>query len=219
MPAWFELDLAGQTMRLSAERALYWPARRRLFIADLHLGKGDTFRAHGIAVPSGGSAHDLARLSALLEETGATSLWILGDMLHSAQPGQHWRQAWQAFTQRHAGLAIHLIAGNHDRAADKADLRICIHTHDVTDEPFVLTHHPLPADARTSDGLHRLCGHQHPVMRAPGLPGRYPVFVLDKQQTILPAFSAFTGGWRVDTGSVPMVACVHGQLLVVGCGG
>lgn len=71
-----ELEIAGEPMRALGDRALYWPARRRLLIADLHLGKGDVFRRAGIALPSGGTSHDLARLAALLERTGAHELWI-----------------------------------------------------------------------------------------------------------------------------------------------
>lgn len=59
------LAIAGEPMLLLADRALYWPARQRLLIADLHLGKGTTFRSAGIAVPSGGTAHDLARLDVI----------------------------------------------------------------------------------------------------------------------------------------------------------
>ena len=66
------LALAGEPMRLLADRALYWPARRRLLVADLHLGKADTFRAAGIALPSGGTALDLGRLATLARSTGAT---------------------------------------------------------------------------------------------------------------------------------------------------
>ena len=74
-----DLEIAGETVRLLADRALYWPARARLLIADLHLGKGDTFRAAGIPIPSGGTAHDLTRLAALVELVHACELWILGD--------------------------------------------------------------------------------------------------------------------------------------------
>jgi hypothetical protein len=47
---------------LVGARALYWPARRALLIADLHLGKADVFRRAGIALPSGGTGEDLQRL-------------------------------------------------------------------------------------------------------------------------------------------------------------
>ena len=77
-----DLLLGGEPVRLLADRALYWPARRRLLLADLHLGKADVFRAAGIALPRGGTGHDLARLSALVDATHAASVWILGDVLH-----------------------------------------------------------------------------------------------------------------------------------------
>jgi hypothetical protein len=34
-----DLVLAGEPVRLLADRALYWPARRRLLLADLHLAR------------------------------------------------------------------------------------------------------------------------------------------------------------------------------------
>ena len=91
------LALAGEPMRLLADRALYWPARRRLLVADLHLGKADTFRAAGIALPSGGTALDLGRLATLARSTGATSAWILGDVLHGRSDLRAWRRAWHGF--------------------------------------------------------------------------------------------------------------------------
>src|SRR5690606_25317359 len=109
-----DLEIAGETVRLLADRALYWPARARLLIADLHLGKGDTFRAAGIAIPSGGTAHDLARLAALVELVHACELWILGDFLH-ARRNTAVDVAWRAFRDAHAAVAMAVVPGNHDR--------------------------------------------------------------------------------------------------------
>ncbi len=78
-----ELRIADEPMRLYADRALYWPARQRRLIADLHLGKSDIFRRAGIAAAHGGTAHDLARLGLLIAHSGARELWILGDVLHT----------------------------------------------------------------------------------------------------------------------------------------
>ena len=114
------VNLAGEAVELHADRALFWPARARLVIADLHLGKGDIFRRHGIAVPSGGTGGDLARLDALIARTGAAELWVLGDMLHGDPAGSRWRAAWSAFRAAHRDLAIRVIAGNHDRALHAA---------------------------------------------------------------------------------------------------
>jgi uncharacterized protein len=41
------LLLAGEPVTLAGARALYWPARQALLIADLHLGKADVFRRAG----------------------------------------------------------------------------------------------------------------------------------------------------------------------------
>src|SRR5690606_11606602 len=110
-----DLVIAGERMRLLAERALYWPARNRLLIADLHLGKGDILRSAGIPVPSGGTRHDLSRLGALLEATGAHQIWILGDFLRGA-PQPRVEAAWRRFLAAHPGCSASVIAGNHDGA-------------------------------------------------------------------------------------------------------
>ena len=43
---------AGEPLHLLPERALWWPAARVLFVADLHLGKAATYRALGQPVPA-----------------------------------------------------------------------------------------------------------------------------------------------------------------------
>ncbi len=57
--------LAGEAVLLLAERAIHWPGGHTLFVADVHLGKAAAFRAGGVAIPRGATAHDLARLAAL----------------------------------------------------------------------------------------------------------------------------------------------------------
>ena len=66
-----DIDVAGESLRLLPDRALLWPRARTLVIADLHLGKAQHFRRAGIALPRGGTGHDLARLDRLLADTGA----------------------------------------------------------------------------------------------------------------------------------------------------
>ena len=110
--------LAGERVVLLAERALFWPRTRAVFVADVHLGKGAAFRAGGVALPRGATATDLARLSRLIDSTRATRLVVLGDFLHAAAGRVaaldaaflRWRDA-------HAGVAITLVRGNHDANA------------------------------------------------------------------------------------------------------
>lgn len=203
-----DVRLGGEPVRLLADRAIHWPARRRLLLADLHLGKADSFRAAGIALPRGGTAHDLARLTALLEATGASSLWVLGDLLHGRIDLSSWRQAWEAFRGRHPGLAVAVVDGNHDRALQRAGLELELLGDAVHDGPFVLRHAP----AKDTRG-HVLCGHLHPVLKLPGQP-RAPAYWLQAGCTVLPAFSAFTGGQALRLGEAEAAVLCNGSALV-----
>ena len=58
---------------LLAERAVFWPGRKSLLVADFHLGKAATFRRAGIALPSGTTTENVERLGRAIDKTGATS--------------------------------------------------------------------------------------------------------------------------------------------------
>lgn len=204
--------LAGEAMALHGARALVWPARQRVLIADLHLGKGDVFRRGGIALPRGGTAQDLDQLSTVLADTGARALWVLGDVLHGALTDTAWRGDWEAWRHRHAALDIVVLAGNHDRALEKAGLALTLAGTHFDEGPFRFCHDP--ADA--APGLHTICGHLHPVAQLPGVPRRWPVFWLQSTLSVLPAFSAFTGGQIVPASPhAQRVACVEGTALLL----
>ena len=205
-----EVLIAGEPVRLLADRALYWPARRRLLLADLHLGKADTFRAAGIALPRGGTALDLARISTLVATTDAQAVWVLGDMLHGRTDLSSWRAAWDDFRDRHPRLSIGVVDGNHDRALQQAGLDIERLGDAVHDGPFVLRHAP----GRDPRG-HVICGHLHPVLKLPGQP-RTPAFWLQQGCTVLPAFSAFTGGQplRLQDGETAVLCNGHALVAV-----
>jgi len=194
-----DVVVAGETLRLLPGRALSWPRARTLVIADLHLGKGDHFRRAGIALPKGGTAHDLERLDALMTQTRATRLLVLGDLLHAAVNDAHWRDAWMHWRTGRQALSVELVGGNHDRAltarpAAADALGIHLHGHTLSFEPFLFVHDPAHG---TDAAGYRLGGHLHPVVRLPGVP-RLPAFLFGESAGVLPAFTAFAGGWRVD---------------------
>jgi len=209
MPESLQLLLGGEPMILLADRALYWPARRRLIVADLHLGKGAVLRRAGIAVPSGGTRTDLTRLAGLLDMTAAASLWILGDFLHGQRSAAS-DAAWQAFRQAHGQVDVCVVPGNHDRALD-ADVAGARLIADGTHEgPFVFRHAPA---TRAGTSGHVLCGHLHPVLKLPALPA-HPLFWIGQERTVLPAFSLFTGGLRVDYRQARGSVLCNGRELV-----
>jgi DNA ligase-associated metallophosphoesterase len=188
------VTLAGETVELLAERALFWPDAQTLFVADVHLGKAATLRAGGVPIPRGATATDLARLDALIERKAARRLVVLGDFLHAAAgrvPALD--VAFRQWRATRAALAITLVRGNHDARAGAPppawDVDVVSDPHPLA--PFVLCHEP--ATPRTG---HALCGHLHPGVRiASGAREsvRLPCFVLGRRRTLLPAFGRLTG--------------------------
>src|SRR3546814_18700834 len=65
--------------------ALFWPARKALLIADLHLEKASFFARFGQMLPPYDSNATLAAIEALVDETGARELWRLGDSFHDVE--------------------------------------------------------------------------------------------------------------------------------------
>jgi DNA ligase-associated metallophosphoesterase len=204
------MTIAGETLVLSGARALYWPARHRLVIADLHLGKSHMFRRAGITVPGGATQDDLQRLSELLAATGAHELWIVGDVLHGPASKAAWRDTWMQWRQQQGGIDVAALIGNHDRALHGPSLGIRQLGEAHHDGPFLFRHLPHPDPL----GRHVIAGHVHPKARIPGVPRAWPAFWLRRDITVLPAFSAFTGGHAVDAGQADaLVACVEGAAL------
>ncbi|TBR14368.1 MAG: ligase-associated DNA damage response endonuclease PdeM [Lysobacter sp.] len=203
-----DTTIAGEPVSLLADRALYWPREQRLFLSDVHLGKADVFRRAGIGLPRGGTAHDLERLSRLVDATGARSAWILGDVLHGPVHDSRWRTDWDDWRARHTGIEVAALIGNHDRALAGAGLGIRLLGEAFDAAPFALRHEPVDVA-----GLHVLSGHLHPCLAVPGLGlRRWPVFWLRPGTTILPAFSAFTGGCHVDaTAQDGLIVCAAGS--------
>lgn len=205
------VSLGDARLQLLGERAVFWPAQQALLIADLHLGKADVLRRAGILAPRGSTSADLERLQQLIAEHRPRTLWILGDLLHGPLLDAPWLQRWRQFRAAHAQLAIQVIAGNHDRAL-RADILGLDGVHGAADlDGLHLCHEPPPAAPAPF-----VCGHLHPCVRLPGLPRRWPAFVLTEQGLQLPAFSLFTGGLLIDHRSAgACFACVEGEVIAL----
>ena len=194
----YPLMLEGEELWLLPDKAVYWPARRCLLIADAHFGKASAYRSLGQPVPQGTTTANLQRLDRLLAAFPGAQVIFLGDFLHG--PGSHASgtlNALRAWRERHAGVALTLIRGNHDkRAGDPpGDLNVEVVTEPLLMGPFALQHEP---DAHASH--HVLAGHVHPVYRLRGKGRqslRLPCFLIGNQVSLLPAFGAFTGGYSV----------------------
>jgi DNA ligase-associated metallophosphoesterase len=206
--------VGGEAVTLYADRALYWPRERTLFVADVHLGKAATFRANGVPLPRGVTATDLGRLTALVERSGAARIVVLGDFLH-AKAGRvaALDEAVIAWRTAHRALDILLIRGNHDaRAGDPpAAWGIECRTAPFALPPFLACHEPTAPRSG-----YALCGHVHPGVRLHGFgedSACVPCFVLGARCAILPAFGRFTGLATVTPSPRERIVAIAGAKL------
>lgn len=188
------IEIAGQTLVLLPEKAVFLPQSETLLIADAHIGKATSFRQLGVPVPAGTTDDTLSRLTRLIERLGVRRVVFLGDFLHSARslaPDTlatviRWRQT-------HRSLQLTLVRGNHDDRAGDPPALLEI---DAVDEPLLqeglaFCHHPRPVD-----GAFVLAGHLHPCIGVGGRAHdwhRMPCFWFSPRVGVLPAFGAFTG--------------------------
>lgn len=78
-----ELHWHGHHLNLLGEGALWDPQQQLLLLADVHLGKAETFQASGIPLPSDGDAANLNRLLDLAHRLRPREVLVLGDLIHS----------------------------------------------------------------------------------------------------------------------------------------
>ena len=188
-----DLSFAGHAWHALPDGALFWPARRALLVADLHLEKASWFGARGQMLPPYDSIATLTALDALVRATDAAEGWCLGDSFHDSAGCDRLPAAARALlTAMTARTRWTWIAGNHDRAiADRCGGA-------VTDEAWVdgvlLRHEADPADPRPE-----LSGHFHPKLRVRvrGKLVSRRCFVATAHKLIFPAFGALTGGLDV----------------------
>ena len=82
MNAHASLNWGQSSLTLLPERAAWDPQRRALLVADLHLGKAESFQAQGIPLPSDGDREPQSSSRALLQPCPEQVL-VLGDLIHS----------------------------------------------------------------------------------------------------------------------------------------
>ena len=194
-PKHARLSWQGSELELLPQRALWQADTGLLLVADLHLGKAESFQASGIPLPSDG---DLSNLNALLElatQLRPQRVVVLGDLIHSRFGlTAELREKIRALPEL-LGCPLELIGGNHDQGSWFEGLQAkpaCRYG------PLWLSHEPCtPADP----ALLNVAGHVHPVaVLGHGSDRlRLPCFALHKpqQQLLLPAFGSLTGGYAV----------------------
>ncbi|HEY0977817.1 MAG TPA: ligase-associated DNA damage response endonuclease PdeM [Flavobacteriales bacterium] len=184
------IEVEGEHLLLFADKAMYWPERRTLVLADLHLGKAMHFRRAGIAAPPRIESANLDRLDALLQALKPEELLLLGDLFHSRHNAS-W-EAFVAFRSTFPHTRFTLITGNHDILHPEYYERAGLRSLPWRDDgPFHFTHHPT-----RHERLYNIAGHIHPGVRLLGKGRQHltlPCFFFGGSAAVLPAFGTFTG--------------------------
>ena len=184
--------------------ALYWPARRVLLVADLHLEKGSSYGRSGQFLPPYDSRATLSALGQAIAAFDPAEVICLGDSFHDGEAAQRLsvedRRTLMGLARGRRWL---WLLGNHDPAppagipGDTAQ--------DVTLGALALRHE---ADPARPEG--EISGHFHPKAAVRTRAGRRSArcFISDGRRMILPSFGAYTGGLCV---TAPAIADLFGR--------
>lgn len=189
-----EIEIGTHRFQVLPQRALYWAAQEWLLIADLHLGKADTFRHFGVAVPQAVQWSDLERLAQLLAQLQPKKCVVLGDFVHGRIVQPSTAQAWNALVAAYPQTQFELLAGNHDRALERHVLKLHAVKADCQIDGVWLTHEPLPQEQLIASQYLNIHGHIHPAIRLEGSRAKLPALVYRRPYLMMPAFSEFTAG-------------------------
>jgi uncharacterized protein len=179
---------------------LFWPARRALIVADLHLEKASWFAERGQMLPPYDSQATLERIAALITAQGAEEVWCLGDNFHDdAGPMRLPRKAADLLAALTSATHWNWITGNHDEHLPRGIGGSVREEVDV--DGLILRHQADPDDRRLE-----LSGHFHPKARvkARGRSITRPCFVKGESKLIFPSFGSLTGG--MDAGEAAHLA-------------
>lgn len=185
------IHLAGHRLMLDPSGALWWPDRRTLVVADLHLEKGSACAVRGHLVPPWDTRATLDRVAALLRRYTPQTVITLGDSFHDEgaacrlMPADADRLRTMA-----AGCEWIWLLGNHDPAPPAGMPGMAAEWWEM--DGIVFRHQA------SGKGV-EVVGHHHPkatvTTRAQAI--TRPCFVAGPQRLMLPAFGAFTGGLDV----------------------
>jgi uncharacterized protein len=184
------LDFGGAQFWVAGEAALFWPARRALIVADLHLEKASSYATRGQMLPPYDSQMTLEMVATLAQSFDACAVICLGDNFHDNAGEKRLQgkaaELLRAMTSRYDWT---WITGNHDPHVSARWGGTVVFERVL--EGIVLRHEADPDWVGAE-----ISGHYHPklrmVVRRRNVARR--VFVINDRKIIMPAFGALTGG-------------------------
>ncbi len=204
------LSFGGHEFAAMPQGALFWPARRALLLADLHLEKASWFARGGQMLPPYDSIATLADVAALVAATGAREMWCLGDSFHDpAGCARLPERARDLLTGLTGALRWTWITGNHDRVyVDRCGGEVA---EEAVVDGIVLRHEAMAGEERAE-----MSGHFHPKLRVRvrGKLVSRRCFVATGRKLIFPAFGALTGGLDATHPAIVRAAGAPAEALV-----
>ena len=210
-----QIEIAGTTILLLPQKAMFLPEHSILVIADLHLGKAQHFRKSGIFMPAGSAAKDYLILNSLIAQYNPRQVWFLGDLFHSIHNSE-WLQ-FEAFIHSCPEIDFTLIKGNHDIIKEEYydKLGVAVVPHVLRLDQLLFSHEPMPD---VEEGKVNIAGHIHPgcVIHGKGRQSyRLPCFHFKGQNFLLPAFGYLTGLSVMDDRNATVFAVLPEQVVLM----
>ncbi len=193
-----KINVAGEDLLLLPERAFFWPAKRTLGLADVHLGKAHSLQRLGIPIPAQAHRDDLDQIGELIDRLKPSNVVILGDFIHR-------KDSWSdslikmidAFFAKFSDIRWSLVIGNHERGSKPylTSLPFQIFEESLQIGPLTMAHGHQDSGAGFA-----IVGHVHPAVSLRSGPTRLrlPCFVLDDKRLLLPSFGSLTGGFELE---------------------
>jgi DNA ligase-associated metallophosphoesterase len=174
--------------------AAFWPAKRVLVVADLHLEKSSAAAARGALLPPYDTKATLERLNRLVRLYRPAKVIALGDSFHDGDAHNRMAKEDRAKIEAMAREAPFIwISGNHDARPTGLP---GVHTALYREGPFTFRHEAAPT---LGPRELEFSGHFHPKASIEARAKRVsrPCFVADAHRLMLPAFGAYAGGLDV----------------------
>jgi DNA ligase-associated metallophosphoesterase len=184
---------ANHELLLFSSGCCYWPDKKTLIVADLHLEKGSYFAARGNPLPTTDTRDTLKRLEALIIRLQPDTVICLGDNIHDGDAFKRMDSADLVILESLCESVAnwHWIIGNHDN--------IQLQNHPLQTMQFDAE--LLIADiwfTHESSVEHRsnIIGHYHPKisLHRQGVKINGKCFVVTEKTIIMPSFGSYTGG-------------------------
>ena len=206
-----DFALAAHRLLALASGALWWPDRRVLAVADLHLGRSERVARHGnTLLPPYESDDTLTRLESEVDWLNPRIVIGVGDTFDDiAAAGALDEAIMLRLTRLAAGRRLVWIAGNHDPGP--VDL-----PGSYVEEAEIngLRFRHIAAEGRSGP---EISAHYHPkaVVSVRGRRIHRRCFLLSGQKLILPAFGTYTGGLNVRDQALADLIRPDAQVLVL----